>query len=73
MLACESVKRRELPGSGLVPVRLLAAQRQVLRSWPAGLVPGLRDAALDSSLWCRDEARLAASGGVAGRSRGRDG
>jgi hypothetical protein len=30
-------------------------------------------AALDSSLWCREEARLAASGGVAGRSRGRDG
>jgi hypothetical protein len=49
-----------------VLVRLLARQKQVLRSWPAGLVPGLRDAALDSSFWCRDEARLAASGGVAG-------
>jgi hypothetical protein len=39
--------------SGLVLVRLLVGQRQVLRSWcmqSAGLVVGLRDAVLDSSL-----------------------
>jgi hypothetical protein len=41
--------------------------------WPAGLVPGLCNAALDSSLRCREEARLAAGGSVAGRSRGHGG
>jgi hypothetical protein len=34
--------------SGLVPVRLMAGRQEVLRSWPAGLVPGLRDVVLDS-------------------------
>jgi hypothetical protein len=51
MIGRVPVKRRELTGGGLVPVRSVAGQRQVLRSWclwPAGLVQEMRDAALDS-------------------------
>jgi hypothetical protein len=52
MIGCASVITKEPLGSEPA-LRLLAGQRQVLRSWrmwPAGIVPGLCVAILDSTL-----------------------